>query len=189
MKIIYILGGLLRKNRDGNYGSDKLSYLRILAGYHLYSELSNKNKVELIVSGSKGIYRDIPGVPPVAKVMKQELIELGVSGKEIKIDKNDFTYNELLWLTKFISKGMAETFIISNAYHLPRIKVMINFIQELKKLKNVKLIPAEKVVIRHNKKIKSKIEKIYRSSKMKKIIDLEKRGIESLKNGGYEFKK
>src|SRR3989338_5920025 len=132
MITIYILGGFLKKNRNGNYRSDWFSYLRVLAGYYLYKKLSEKDKTELVVSGGKGIYRGIPNVPPVATVMKQELVKLGVSQKEIKIDKTDFTYPELIWLKKYIVKKAGKAFIVSNAYHLPRIKMMIDILQELK---------------------------------------------------------
>src|SRR3989344_607074 len=149
MITIYILGGFLKKNSNGSYYSDQLSYLRVLAGYYLYKNLSEQNKVALIVSGGRGIYRGTPGVPRVATIMKRELVELGLSPKEIKIDKTDFTYNELIWLKRFLAKKGGKAFIVSNTYHLPRIKTMIAFLPELKKLKKAgKLVSAEKTVIK-----------------------------------------
>ena len=190
MKTIFILGGFLKKNRDGSYGSDRLSYLRVLAGYYLYKKSLEKDRVELIVSGSRGIYRGIPGVPRVATVMKQELIELGLGPKEIKIDKTDFTYKELLWLKKHITKKGRKAFIVSNTYHLPRIKAMIDIMPELKKLKkNVKLISAEKTAIKFNKKLEPEIKKADKSVKMKIAIASEKKGIRDLKKGNYKFRK
>lgn len=188
MKIIFILGGFLRKKHDGEYGSDRLSYLRVLAGYYLYKNLSKKNKVELIVSGGKGIYEEIRGVPPVAPVMKRELVMLGIKPEEVKIDETDFTYPELIWLKNRIDGK--ETFVVSNAYHLPRIRTMINFLPELKKLKTeVKLVPAEKIVLKFNKKMRSKINNLNKSPEMKKKIASEKRGIKDLKSGNYKFKR
>jgi len=190
MKTIFILGGFLKKNRDGSYGSDRLSYLRVLAGYYLYKKSLEKDRVELIVSGSRGIYRGIPGVPRVATVMKQELIELGLSPKEIKIDKTDFTYNELIWLKKYITKKGGKAFVVSNAYHLPRIKAMIDIMPELKKLKkDIKLISAEKTAIKFNKKLESEIKKADKGAEMKKMIASEKKGIRDLKKGNYKFRK
>lgn len=192
MKIIFILGGFLKKNRDGNYRSDKLSYLRVLAGYYFYKKLSEENKknqIELIVSGGKGIYRKMPGIPSVAPVMKQELIELGINAKDIKVDKTDFTFPELVWLKKHISGKKAETFVITNAYHLPRIRTMINVLPELKKLKNrVELVPAEKIVAKFNKKMGPTINNLNKSLRMRKMIASEKRGINALKRSGYKFK-
>ena len=76
------MGGLLRKNPNGSFKTERFNYVRVLAGYYLYKKLSKKNKVTLVVSGGKGIYKDIPGVPPVAKVMKNELIKLGLPQKK-----------------------------------------------------------------------------------------------------------
>ena len=188
--IIFILGGFLKRNHNGSYGSDKLSYLRVLAGYYLYKNLSVKGRVKLIVSGSRGIYREMPGVPPVATVMKQELIALGINPKEIMINKTDFTYNELVWLKKFLTQRLEETYIISSTYHLPRVKTMIKLLPELKKLNNiVKPISAEKIVIKFKPNLKDKIQKDYKSPRVKKMIASEKKGIKDLKSGKYKFKK
>lgn len=187
MKIVLILGGFLSKRRNGEYGSDRLSYLRVLAGYYLYKNLSKKNKVELIVSGGKGIYEGIRGVPSVATVMKQELVMLGIKPKEVKIDETDFTYPELIWLKNRI--GGKEAFVVSNAYHLPRIRTMINFLPELKKLKTkAKLVSAEKTVLKFNNDMRPKINNLNKSPEMEKMIASEKKGIKDLKSGNYKFK-
>ena len=188
MITIYILGGFLKKNRNGNYRSDWFSYLRVLAGYYLYKKSSEKNKTELVVSGGKGIYRGIPNVPPVATVMKQELVKLGVSQKEIKVDKTDFTYPELIWLKNLLTKKGGGALIISNSYHLPRIKTMIALLSKLRKLrKNVKLVSAEKIAIKFNEKLKPRIQKANKSSEIKKLIASEKKGIRDIKGGKYKF--
>lgn len=185
--IIFILGGFLRKKGDGSYGSDRISYIRVLAGYYLYKKLAENNKVELIVSGGKGKYKGIRGVPPVATVMRQELVELGISSKEIKVDKTDFTYPEIIWLKKYIVGKETKTFIISSAYHFPRIRTMINLLPDLKKLKTtVKLVPAEKIVLKFNKKMGSEINNYNKSSEMKKLLASEKKGVRDLKNGKYK---
>lgn len=185
--IIFILGGFLRKKGDGSYGSDRISYIRVLAGYYLYKKLAENNKVELIVSGGKGIYKGIRGIPPVATVMRQELVELGINSKEIKVDKTDFTYPEIIWLKKYIVGKKTETFIISSAYHFPRIRTMINLLPDLKKLKTtVKLVPAEKIVLKSNKKMGAEINNYNKSSEMKKLLASEKKGVRDLKNGKYK---
>lgn len=186
--IIFILGGFLRKRSDGSYGSDRISYMRILAGYYLYKKLAENNKVELIVSGGKGIYKGIRGIPPVATIMRQELVELGISSKKIKVDKTDFTYPELIWLKKYIVGEKTETFIISSAYHFPRIKTMINLLPDLKKLKTmVKLVPAEKIVLKSSKKMGPEINNYINGPEMKKLLVSEKKGIKDLKSGKYKF--
>src|SRR3989338_6860764 len=95
---IVILGGLLKKKSDGTWKTGKFNYLRVLAGYYLYKDLIKNHPVKLIVSGGKGVYENMPDVPAIATVMKQELIKLGIPEKEIvEENKTSSTYHELLW--------------------------------------------------------------------------------------------
>jgi len=188
---IIILGGLLRKNPNGSFKTERFNYVRVLAGYYLYKKLSKKNKVTLVVSGGKGIYKDIPGVPPVAKVMKNELIKLGLPQKKIlEENKTPSTYAELVWIKNFLIKKPDKVILVSNSYHLPRIKTMINYLPEFKGLgKNILLTSAEKVVIKFNNKLESKINRKLKSPKMKGVIANEQRGIRALKSDNYKFRK
>lgn len=187
---ILILGGLLRKKPDNTWRTGNFNYLRILAGYHLYKKLSKTNKINLVVSGGKGIYKHIPGIPTVSSVMKKELIKLGLKPKEINEEnKSGTTYQELMWLSKSYKKNWGIILIVSNSYHLPRIKTMLNKINKIKKLKKVaKLISAEKIMSEYGIKWNKKIEKMYTTDTMKKIIEMEKRGIADTKSGKYKFK-
>ena len=191
-KTIVIFGGLLKKEkeRDGHWRTERFNYIRVLAGYYLYKELSKKYKTRLIVSGGKGIYKDILHAPTVSSVMKKELISLGLSPKEVREEsKTASTYQELAWLSKNIKKADQKTIIISNAYHLPRIKTMIGRLSELKNLKDsVKLLSAEKIVIKNDKKWISKIAKASKSLAMRKIIIFEQGGVKSLKSGKYKLR-
>lgn len=187
---IIILGGLLKKKSDGSWRTGKFNYIRVLAGYYLYGDLVKKYPVKIIVSGGKGIYKDIPNVPAVATVMKEELIQLGIPEKEIvEENKTVSTYQELLWLKNLLSKNRRKIIVISNNYHLPRIKVMINLIPKLQVINNfLTLYSAEKIAIKYNKDLKSKLEKNLKDPKMKRIIAQEKKGIKALKSGNYKFK-
>lgn len=191
MKTIFVLGGLLSRNKDGTYRTQKLNYARVLAAYYLYKNLAGKEPVKLIVSGGKGIYEKIPGVPPVAKVMKRELVKLGLHPSEIAEEsKTASTYKELIWLKKYTDKHPKEVIVaISNAYHLPRIKAMISYFPKLRKLKDViKLQPAEKIAIKFNRKLKARLDKFNGSRKMKKVISLENKGTKDLKTGTYKIR-
>lgn len=190
MKTIFVLGGLLRKNRDGSYRTGKFNYIRVLAGYYLYKNLTKRDNVKFIVSGGRGIYEKIPGIPPVAQVMKGELIKLGLRPDEVtEENETASTYQELVWLKKFINKKNGKVIIISNAYHLPRVKAMIEYLSEFRKLKNIlTLASAEKIVIRFNPKLKVQINKFNSSPKMKRVIASEKKGIKDLKRGKYKFR-
>src|SRR3989344_4887209 len=146
-KAIVILGGLLKKKSDGTWKTGKFNYLRVLAGYYFYKDLVKSYPIKLIVSGGKDVYENMPNTPPVATVMKQELIKLGIPGKEIiEENKTSSTYRELIWLKKLSGKSRKKFIVISNDYHLPRIKVMIDLIPELQTLKNNLVISsAEKI--------------------------------------------
>lgn len=191
MKTIFVLGGLLSRNKDGTYRTQKLNYVRVLAAYYLYKNLIEKESVKLIVSGGKGIYEKIPGIPPVAKVMKKELIKLGLRPSEVMEEaETASTYRELIWLKNYTKKHPGEIIVaISNAYHLPRIRTMIGYIPKFEKLKNmIKLEPAEKIAIKFNRKLKAKLDKFNSSREMKKIIFLENKGITNLKMGTYRLR-
>ncbi len=166
---IVILGGLLKKKSNKSWKTDRFNYIRVLAGCYLYKDLIKSYPIKLIVSGGKGIYKNIPDVPPVATVMKKELVQLGIPEKEVvEENKTASTYRELLWLKKFLNKKQERAIVISNSYHLPRIKVMIGLIQELQVLKNsLFLVSAEKIILKYNEKLKSKLEKNKKDPKMK----------------------
>ena len=82
-RTIVIFGGLMKKKSNGTWKTEDFNYLRVLAGYYLYQDMKKGKNVKLIVSGGRGIYDKIPNVPAVATVMKKELIQLGLSAKEI----------------------------------------------------------------------------------------------------------
>lgn len=187
--IIIVFGGLIKKGDNGKWRSGNFNKFRVLAGYYLYKNLSKNHKTTLIASGGNGIYRNMPNVPPVAEVMKQELIRLGLkSGEIIKEPKTLSTYHELVWVKKLLRKNK-KIIIISNAYHLPRIEAFINCLPALKELKRtVKLIAAEKIVTKYNKELGLKISKILKSKQVAQIITEEKKGIKALRSGHYKFK-
>ena len=67
---------------------------------------------------------------------------------------------------------------------------MINYLPEFKGLgKNILLTSAEKVVIKFNNKLESKINRKLKSPKMKGVIANEQRGIRALKSDNYKFRK
>lgn len=189
-RAIVVLGGLLKKKSNRSWGSDKFNYVRVLAGYYLYKDLVKSYQIKLIVSGGKGIYKDIPGVPAVATIMKKELVQLGIPKKEIiEENKTASTYRELLWLKKILNKNHGKVIVISNNYHMPRINVMINLIPELQVLKDsLSFVSAEKIVLKYNSKLKNDLEKNKKDSKMKEIITQEKKGVNALKLGNYKFR-
>lgn len=195
--LIIIFGGGMKKNKDGtwqtrNYNQENRhgssgDRLRVLAGYYLYNDSTNSL---IVASGGKGTYKNISDAPPVSSVLKKELVELGIpKNKIIEENKSDSTYQELLWLKKFLTKEKyGEVKIISNKYHLPRIKIMAN-LPSINLAGKIKIISAEEILIKYDPKKWQKIIKLaYAHPKMKKRIALEKIGIKTLKSGNYKFR-
>ena len=122
--------------------------------------------------------------------MKRELIKLGLPAKEIiEENRTSSTYQELIWLTKLLGKNSGKIIVISDCHHLPRIKVMIGLLPELKKLKkNLTLVSAEKISVRYDKGLKKKIKEMAQNPQIRKIITLEREGIKALKSGQYKFR-
>jgi uncharacterized SAM-binding protein YcdF (DUF218 family) len=187
---IVILGGSMKKKNKKPWRTEDFSYLRVLAGYQLYNKLSKNNKIGLMVSGGRGIYKSIPGTPTVSSVMRKELVAMGLTEKEVKMgNKAGTTYQELLWIKNNYKKGWGKVYIISNAIHLPRVRTMIDYLSELKKLKKiVEFIPAESILVKNNRGWKNKIAKFNKSKKHRKMIVSEKKGIKALKSGNYKFR-
>ena len=131
-------------------------------------------------------------MPTVSSVIKKELIELGVPSSEVlEENKSGSTYEELIRLKKYLAKNKyKEVIIISNKYHLPRIKTMISYLPKIKILKNkVKLVSAENILIKYGEaRWKKLIATAYKSSLMKKRVRLEQKGIRDIKNKTYQFK-
>jgi len=198
-EVILILGGILIKDKNkwrttnfndqgDNYGAlgDRL---RVLAGNLLFQ----KNQESMIIgSGGRGQLKGTRGAPTVASVIKSELIELGVPKEKIIIeDKSGTTYEQLLFNIKNIKKiGVGKIIIISNRYHLPRIKALIKYKPRLQEFygQNSELAEAEKVLILHNpQKWENKLASIYESQGLKDRISLEQKGIDDIKSGKYLY--
>ena len=164
--------------------------LRVEAANILYNE---NPKILLIASSGKGMYKDVVDAPVPAEVIKQELIDLGVEEASILTEeKSDNTYQQLQELKKIINEhNLSEVRIISNRYHVPRIKAMIEKDNELRALseqKKIQAVSAEEVLIKHDlKQWKDKIDKAYESKEMKKRITIEEQGVQDIKSGIYKF--
>ncbi len=193
--VIVILGGGLVKDKNGSWKTRGLNeggkvggeQIRVLAGYYLYK--NSKNSL-ILASGGKGKRLHEPTTVTISSVIKRELVELGVPKQKIIEDKKSLTTFQELKLTKKLIKEYDKVFVISNRYHLPRIRAMITYIPELKILKNkVGLISGENIVIKHDpSKWKKIISKAYSTANMEKRIAQEKEGIKALKSGSYKFK-
>ncbi|MCI0565678.1 YdcF family protein, partial [bacterium] len=151
---LFVLGGGLKKNPDGTwrttyfdeegdeYGSTG-DYLRVKAAATLFKKGFARL---IIVSGSKGQLHIVSNAPTVASVLKKELVREGVPSDAIAEDHDSgTTYEQLKKITGQKKEGRVG--IISNRYHLPRIRAMIEHAPELSELKDAKLISAEETLL------------------------------------------
>lgn len=203
VNFIVILGGGMVKDkktgvwRSANYSeSDNFGVvggcLRVVAGALLFKHRPN---TLIIAAGGQGQYKKNKNAPTLASIIKRELITLGVpSSMIIKEEKSGSTYGQLLKLADYIHqhKKFNQVIIISDSWHLPRIKAMLQFapaLQKLSKSVKIKLTSAEDICLKYDKnKWQKIISTAYNSTAMKQRIALEKKGVKDIKQGKYKFK-
>ena len=201
IKTIVILGGGLFKDSDGRWrttlGENQSGHLgilndrlRVVAGAELWKE--NKNS-QIISSGGQGKLKNIlPVGLTSSKVIKDELLKLGVPAKNItEENKSGTTFEQLRAIKKMIEddKISGNIHIVSNNYHLPRIQAMIEHSDIRAVLSGkINLVGAEDVLLRLlPDQWKEFIEQSKKSEAMKKRVESEKKGVEQIKNGLYKF--
>ena len=194
-RAIAVLCGESIRNSDGTWRTarftegDKFGVLgdrmRVLAANYLYQD----NPQLIIALGGKGQRANDKTALPASIVIKKELQELGVPKKDIITEKeSSSTFTSLKMLKSIIAKfNLKDVILISNKYHLPRIKAMIEVVKELHDT-NITLIEAEEVVISHDQKMRREIKLAYKSKAMQKRILLEQQGIRDIYEGQYRFK-
>ncbi len=199
--IVVIGGGLIKDKATGqwrttnytegdNFGIDG-SRLRVEAAGYLYK---NNPQTIILASGGKGQLKSIPGVSTVAQTVKNELVQLGVPERKIiKEDRSGNSYQQLLKLAKLVQQNnWRHLALLSNKYHLPRIKAMLQYaphLPELFKPFRLDFFSAEELCLKYDKnKWQNTINQAYRSPVMQKRIKLEQKGIRDIKEGKYKFK-
>jgi len=199
-KAIVIFGGGLSKGKGGTWHTTRFDEkgdqsgvlgdrLRVLAGKAMYDK--NRNQ-QIIVLGGSGQLADVKGAPTVSEVIKRELMELGVpAGKIFTETFSKNTYTQLIELKKILGlERYDKIVIISNDYHLPRIKIMMEkdeFFAERLGGNSFKLVSSEKILLKHNpKKWSGVIKNAYESRGMRNRIKREEKGVRMLKEGKYK---
>ncbi|KKT29397.1 hypothetical protein A3G55_00385 [Candidatus Giovannonibacteria bacterium RIFCSPLOWO2_12_FULL_44_25] len=204
INIIAILGGGLKKDSNGkwrttNYGEagDKFGTigdrLRVVAASHLYK---NDPRQTIICLGGKGQLADISGVPPAAEVIRNELVDLGVAKENIITETNSGnTFKQLNELNKIIQqKEFVKITILSNGWHLPRTKAIIEAVEDLFVLRQllqehrIVLSSAEEIVLEYDRNRWEKIiADAYSSEDLKRRIELEGKGVAEIESGVYKY--
>jgi len=200
-KAIVIFGGHLVKDANGlwkttNFDeSDEYGVLgdrlRIEAGSFLYQE--NK-QLTVIALGGRGQLAKIPDAPAVSEIIKSELVKLNVPEKNI-ITENESgsTYDQLREMKKIIrKKNFGEAVIISNKYHLPRIRAMIEQwdrdLADWLYQGKISLLAAEEVIIKYQPERAEEIKRAYDTVAMRERIGLEQKGVSEIKAGTYKLR-
>ncbi|MDP2586985.1 MAG: YdcF family protein [Candidatus Komeilibacteria bacterium] len=200
-KIIIILGGGLVKNPDNSFRTARFNETgdnsgligggaRVDAAAYLLQEDSERL---IIASGGQGILPGIGQHPDISKVIKNELLALGVEEKKIiEENKSDTTYQQLIELKKLLTdKNVIEVVMITNQWHLPRVQAMIegnadfkDFYQKI----NCQFLTAEEIVIKEAPEQWQKIiEAAYQSPAMQERLAAEERGIKQINEGTYKY--
>ena len=196
---IFIFGGGL-KNDSGRWRTTNFDEpgdnfgalgdrLRVVAASCLFQDFPN---YLVIASGGKGQLKDIAEAPTVASVLKQELIDLGVTAdKIIEEDKSANTFEELQELKKIIiDNSLDKIVVISNDYHLPRVQAFIDQDNQLRQWlaeNRLSLQSAEEILMNNDPaQWQTMINKAYRSPVMKQRIKQEQAGVKAIKQGKYE---
>lgn len=116
--------------------------LRVLAALDLYKQ----KKCLIISSGGRG---KLPaGAPLVCEVIKSEFIASGVPAQDIILEACSYdTLDQLLEIRRILLKYKPESAtIISNQWHLPRVKAMMEVHPLLNQIKSVKFLSAEEII-------------------------------------------
>ena len=198
---VVILGGGLTQISEGRWRTTTFEdpgddfgilgdRLRVDAAYYLYRD--NPESI-LIVSGGKGQLANILDAQSVAEVIKNELIELGIPENCIVTEsESDNTFQQLIAIAHIIEqKNFSEATLLTNRFHVERVKTMVEMNQDLKQIfdqKNIQYLSAEEILLEHDRKRwHEMIEQAYESEAMQKRIKLEEKGIRELREGKYKL--
>lgn len=203
IRTVAVLGGAITRDaRSGiwrttrfNEGGDNFGaqgdQLRVVAAAIQYKK--NPDRTIVIVLGGKGQLRHVKGVEPLSAVLTRELVDLGVpKDKIIRESRSGTTYSQLVELQKIIRKmKLKDVQIISNRWHLPRIKATIDYgpkLEDFHKQASVRCVSAEAVVVRSGAGgWKRRVERAYASRQIRERIKVEREGVRQIKCGEYKY--
>ena len=198
---VFILGGWLTKGQDGvwrtlegalgdNFGATNDRW-RVIAAKLLYQ--ANPDFF-LIPSGGRGQLKGImPEGLTIARVIKDELVALGVPERAIwEEDKTGTTYRQLKVLIDLVKeKKLGRVLILSNRWHTPRVRAMIDHAPGLEALRSmsIEVISAEDIMLKYEpEKWQKKINDFYSDPDLTKRMESEQKGISQIKAGTYNYK-
>ena len=188
--IVVFSGGLVSyTDKEGKIKYRSTTYANrdtfgTLGGYERVratAELANRFPVACIVTTS----RHTKGEPPtLAGVMAQELVNLGISRERIILEEISTNTASALRssLQLAAQKGWKEIILVSNEYHMPRIKA---FYEQEKSPVKAEFVSAEAVLITADSNFKEVFGRVKKTSAYAERLAAEQRGIEALHRGEY----
>ena len=162
--------------------------LRLLAAYQLYKE---DPKITIFLPGHRGhdVVGDSEDRPDLSDVLERELLELGVPGSNIITEnKSNNTAGQLQALAEYSSEKDVEVIVITNEYHINRVKAMIENFPTLSDLNKSTVVvrSAEEILLASDRASWQKVlDSFYSNPKMSKIVKSEADGVSHIKQGIY----
>lgn len=154
---------------------------RVLAAAYLY----HKNSASMTLLAQGGLATSTK--PSIAYVMKEELRALDVPAEAILLEER--SYSTFSQLNELNLQSPRDLIILSNEWHLPRIRAMIELLPELENLQvqNPQLVAAEEILLQEDPhKWRAIIDAIRQRKDILARIKKERQGIEQLKAGTYK---
>ena len=197
---IFLLGGGIIQSRSGEWRTcrfgegdtygETFDFLRVKAAYELYKK---NNKLKIIILGGKGQYQHHTESNAVSAIIKKELSKLGVPAANLLCEsRSSNTVSQLVAVAKYTLKlNLKSAYILSNNWHLPRVKCFIKYTPVLQKFQRdtvIKYVSAEKILVQlNNEKWSPVLRKALKSQAFKERVKKEKKGIRDIINGTYKF--
>lgn len=174
-------------NGPGDHSGVTLDRFRVVAGAYLFEQ--SPDGTAFIVQG--GLAQE--NKPSIAAVMKKELLELGVPEAAVLLEeKSHSSHTQLLELQTLAVREQPEHInIVSNEWHLPRLRAMLECLPELSKLCKMAptFVEAEDVLVRQRPhEWSDSINKIRGRADVLKRIEKEELGAAQIRNGTYTFR-
>jgi len=194
---LVILGGSIWKGPDGQWQTNGLDgpgdkhgptfdRIRVIAASYLFGE--TETGIWIVASGGEATQDR----PSIARVIRDELISLGIPGDWIiEEDQSKDTHQQLKGVCQIIKReSLGEVRLISNEWHLPRIQAMVECSSALETLRQIRwtLVSAEEVLLNSDLfKWRSIIENMRSDPRTPQRIALEKKGERELREGIYRL--
>lgn len=165
--------------------------LRVLAGHCLWTQ---DPKITLLLLGGRGQLADQPDAPPVAVVMRQELQALGVPPGAMHTEEaSGTTYQQLSALQRICAEHTAAPIeILSNTWHLPRVRAMLECADQLADLQQLaardqlQLVAAEDVLTAADPvRWRDYVRSAYAHEGLQRRIAAEAEGVRQIRAGTY----